>query len=120
MQLLFLWHRRPSLTTSEDDGLTTLRNRKLALQFCGCCEERTDAWGNMIVHSVLVEEGHLFLDSTKDTRIARMQTNDKMTLIVVFLHQRTLFFEGHIGRRTDDGSWLVTVRQSLRNQRACI
>ena len=39
MQLLFLWHRSPSLTTSEDDGLTTLRNRELALQFGSGSEE---------------------------------------------------------------------------------
>ena len=38
MKLFFLRHGSTAFATSEDDGLTTLRNRELALQF-GCSSE---------------------------------------------------------------------------------
>ena len=72
MQLFLLWHRRTAFTTSENDSLATLRNRELALQFCGSSEERGDAWSDVIVHTISIEESHLLLNGTKDTRIARM------------------------------------------------
>ena len=38
MKLFFFWHGGTAFATSEDDGLTTLRNRELALQL-GCSSE---------------------------------------------------------------------------------
>ena len=72
VELFFLRHRSPTLPSCEDYRLTTLRNRKLTLQLSCCSEEGGDAWGDVIVHPILIEESHLFLNGTKDTRIARM------------------------------------------------
>ena len=120
MQLFFLGHGGTTFASCEDNRLATLRNRKLTLQLSSCSEERGDAWCDVVIHVVLIEESHLFLNSAKDTRIACMQTNDELSLIVELLHQFTLFFESHIGRRTNHGSWFMAIRQSLRYQRASI
>ena len=96
MQMLLLWHRGATFTTCEDNGLRALRDGKLAPQFSRCSEERRDAGRDMIVHLMLIEEGHLLLDSAKDTRVACMQTDDEMASLVMLLHQCTLFLEVHI------------------------
>ena len=96
MELFFLRHRSSPLATSQDNGLATLRNRELALQLSCCSEEGGDAWGDVIVHPVLIEEGHLLLNGTKDTRIARMQANDVFPFVIELLHQFALLFECHI------------------------
>ena len=45
---------------------------------------------------MLVEESHLLLNGSKDAGIARVQTHDEMSLVVVLLHQGTLFFKVHV------------------------
>ena len=74
----------------------------------------------MIVHVVGIEESHLLLNGAKDARITSMQTNDKVAFVVVLLHQGTLLFEVHVSRGTHNGPRLMTVRQGLGHQRACI
>ena len=116
MQLFFLRHRGATFTTSEDNRLTALWNRELTLQL-GCCSEKGgDAWGDVIVHAVGVEEGHLLLNGSKDTGITSMEANDVFAFVIELFHQFALFFEGHISRRTYDCSWLVAFCQSLRHQ----
>ena len=70
----------------------------------------------MIIHVVGVKEGHLFLDSAKDTGIAGVKTNDEMAFVVMLLHQCALLFECHIGRRAHHGAWLVAVGEFLGHQ----
>ena len=96
VELFFLRHGSPALPSCEDNRLATLRDRELTLQFGSCSEERGDAWGDVIVHPILIEESHLFLNGTKDTRIARMQANDVFPFVIELLHQLALLFESHI------------------------
>ena len=96
MQLFFLRHRGSTFATSQDNRLTTLRNRELALQLGCCSEEGGDAWGDMVLHVVGVEEGHLLLNGAKDTRIACMEAHDELALVVELFHQFALLFECHI------------------------
>ena len=96
MQLFFLRHGCASFATGQNNRLTALWNRELTLQF-GCCrQERADAWGDMVFHVVGIEEGHLFLDSAKDTWVACMEAHDEFALVIELLHQLALFLECHI------------------------
>ena len=96
MQLLPFRHWCAPFASCQDNRLCALWNCELALQLCCCSEEGGDTWCDMIIHALLVEEGHLLLNGTKDTGIACMQTHDEMSLVVVLLHQRALFLEIHI------------------------
>ena len=51
----------------------------------------------MILHTLSIKECHLFLDSSKDAGVTSMEAYNEMSLVIVLLHQRTLFFECHIG-----------------------
>ena len=98
VQLFFLRHRGAPFASCEDNRLCALWYRELTPQLCRSGEERRDAWRDVIRHALLVEERHLFLNGSEDTRIARMQTNDEMPLVVVLLHQLALFLKVHIRR----------------------
>ena len=120
VQLLFLWHGGATFTTGENDGLSTFGNRELAAQFGGSGEERRDARGDMVGHAVLVEERHLLLDGTEDTGVARVETNNKVPLIVVLLHQSALLLKVHVSAASHHRTPFVTFRQCFGHQRTCI
>ena len=120
MELFLLGHGSTAFATCEDNGLTTLRNRKLALQLGSSGQERRDARSDVVVHVVLVEERHLFLNGTKDAGVACVQTDNVLTLVVELLHQQALLFKRHIGRGAHHSTGLVAFCKRLRNQRACI
>lgn len=120
VQLFLLWHGGATFTTSEDDGLGAFGNGELAAQFGGSGEERRDARGDMVGHAVLVEERHLLLDGTEDTGVARVETNNKVPLIVVLLHQGTLLLKVHVCAASHHRSPFVTFRQCFGYQRPCI
>ena len=68
------------------------------------------------MHAVSVEEVHLFLDSTIDAGIARMQTDYQLSAVVKVFHQGKLFFKSH-GRRTAyGGSGFGTFGQFARDE----
>ena len=96
VELFFLRHRGSTFATSQDNRLTTLRNRELALQLGCCSEEGGDAWGDMVFHVVGIEEGHLLLNGAKDTGIACMEAHDEFALVVELFHQFALLFDFHI------------------------
>ena len=55
------------------------------------------------MHTILVEEIHLLLDGTIDTRVACMQTDYQLSTVIKLFHQGKLLFESH-GSRTAYGS----------------
>ena len=73
MKLLLLGHRSAAFATSKDNGLRMFGYRKLTSQFSSCSKKTGDARSDVIVHALLVEEDHLLLNGTKDTRVASMQ-----------------------------------------------
>ena len=74
----------------------------------------------MVVHPILVKEGHLLLDRTVDTRVTRMQSRDQEPLVVELLHQGELLLKVHVRRAAHDGSCLGTERQCLRHEAPCV
>ena len=96
VQLFLFRHRSAPLASCKDDGLCTFWNGELTSQLSSSSQERRDARGDVVGHLVLVEESHLLLNGSKDAGIARVQTHDEMSLVVVLLHQGTLFFKVHV------------------------
>jgi len=120
MQLLFFGHWGAAFATSEDDGLTAFGDGELALEFSSGGEERGNARGDVVVHTVGIEESHLLLDSAEDAGVARMEADDEVAEVVVLLHEGTLLFKIHVSRRADNGAGLVAIREGTRNEGACI
>ena len=74
----------------------------------------------MITHIILIEESHLFLYSSVDTRIAGMQADDEFTFVVELFHQKELFFQIHVCRTAYGSSRFGTKSEFFRDQTACI
>ena len=95
LQALPFGHGRPSLATRQDDGLRPSGHRQLASQSrCGS-QEAADARGDAIVHAMLVEERHLLVDGSIDTRVARVKAHHLTALVVKLLHQLKLLPQRH-------------------------
>ena len=97
VQLLPLRHGCSAFATREDDGLCPFGDGELTLQFGCCSEEGGDARRDVVGHPLLVEERHLLLNSAEDAGVARVQTDDEVPFVVVFLHQFTLLLQVHVG-----------------------
>ena len=97
MQLLSLRHGCSAFASRQDDGLCPFGDGELTLQFGCCSEEGGDARCDVVGHPLLVEERHLLLYGTKNAGVARVQTDDEVPFVVVFLHQLTLLLQVHVG-----------------------
>ena len=97
VELLLVGHGCAALATGEDDGLATLGDGELGAQLGGGGEEGGDARGDVVVHTVGIEKGHLLLYGSEDAGVAGMETNNEVALVVVLLHQGALLVEGHVG-----------------------
>ena len=120
MQLLFLRHRGSSLSTGQDNALHFFRYGKLRTQSSSGSLERRDSRRDVIAHAVSIEEGHLFLDGSIDTRIACMKTDHEQSLVVELFHQGKLFLQIHVSRTAYHCPLLGIISQLTRHETACI
>ena len=116
MQLFFFRHRSTSFSSGQNNGLYLLWDGKLRTKSSSSRLERRNTRCNMIAHSVLVEESHLFLYSSINTRITCMKTYHQQTTVIEFFHQSKLFFQCHRCRTTNHSSTLGIISQFHRYQ----
>ena len=70
VELFLFWHWGATFATGKNDGLASFWDSELALEFSSGGKERGYAGGDMIRHSLAIEECHLFLYGTKDAGVA--------------------------------------------------
>ena len=118
VELFALGHRGAAFPAGKDDGLHFFGDGELRPERRGGGLEGRDAGGDVVVHAVAVEEGHLFLDGAVDARIAGVETDHEQAAVVEFLHQGKLFFQIHRGGAANGASGLGVMRQFDRNEAA--
>ena len=80
--------------------------------------EGGDARRDVVIHPILIEVVHLLLDRPIDTGVARVETDDEATFIVVFLHQGKLLLQIQIGGAAHHRTRLGAGSQCLGYQTA--
>ena len=72
------------------------------------------------MHTILVEEIHLLLDGTIDTRVACMQTDYQLSTVIKLFHQCKLIFQSHGSRATHSRPRLCIISKLDWHQTSCI
>ena len=73
-----------------------------------------------MAHAMLVEIGHLLLYGTVDAGVARVETDDEVTTVVVTLHELKLLVEIHAGTAPHDTSLLGACGELTRHKAASV
>ena len=90
-------NRSSAFHTGDDYALGNVRQSIFQIQCACCAAECTDARTVIISDSLLIQNIHLFPDSTVNTRISCVKSYCCLACSLCFFHYGKYFFQGHFG-----------------------